>query len=482
MSPAKKASAATKATGTSTKGRPAKRAKNLVKAKMARTARPDPDELLGRAESILRFARNLDAEVYLERGASVSAELETGGLGPADASQEQGGAWRVVEGGRLGFAYFSHPDQAKIALDDARKAARHSSKKDFRFPDPSKAKAVKGRWNDDVAQLDPALAVGNALEVLDAACATNKVVQVSGGGFSLGWEERAIASSTGVALADRSTIAQASVAVIVPQGATSISDGEMLMRHGLKEDWAGMATMAAERALSLRKPKAPGAAGSRDIVLHPDAVSQLVLGLAVGALHGDDAMRGRSFWSKKMGESVANAGFSITDDPFHAGPNVGAPFDDEGVACTRRPLVENGKLRSYLFSAWDATLNKAKATGHGFRADWKSRPSTSSNRLVTTTKGARPLSKLMGGIDDGYLVQSVLGAHTANDTTGDFSVTAPSVWRIRNGAVAGPCKEIALGGNIAKLLQQEIRASTEVQHHGGAIVPYMLLPGIQVSS
>ena len=469
------------ASSASSKSRSANTAARKV-AKPPRPGPPDVAELLGRAESLLKLARNLDAEIYLERGATVGAELERSGLGPAQANQEQGGAWRVVEAGRLGFAYFSHERHAARALDDARKAARHSSKKDFEFPASRKPKTVRGRWHEDVAQLDPETAVATALEVCKAARDCDKLVQVSAGGMSLAWEQRAIANTSGVSLSDQATAAQAAVSVIVPQGATSISDGEFVVRPSLKEDWAELGTIAAERALSLRKPKAPGPAGQRDVILHPDAVSQMVVSLASGAIHGDDALRGRSFWSGKLGQDVAHPGLSLVDDPFAAGPNHGAPFDDEGIACSARPLIKDGRLSSFIFSAWDGNLHNQKPTGHGFRGNWKGRPATSSNRLVLSTKSPKPLAKMLAGVDDGYLVQSVLGAHTANDTTGDFSVTAPSVWRIRNGALAGPCTEIALGGNLAQILQRPCVTSKEVQHQGGAIVPHMLLPGIQVSS
>ena len=52
-------------------------------------------------------------------------------------------------------------------------------------------------------------------------------------------------------------------------------------------------------------------------------------------------------------------------------------------------------------------------------------------------------------IDDGYIVNSVMGAHTANPTSGDFSVTTSSILRVEGGEVIGAVKQAGLSGNPA---------------------------------
>ncbi|HEX2066373.1 MAG TPA: metallopeptidase TldD-related protein [Candidatus Thermoplasmatota archaeon] len=158
------------------------------------------------------------------------------------------------------------------------------------------------------------------------------------------------------------------------------------------------------------------------------------------------------------------------------------PFDDEGLPTAPLPIVGEGVLRSFLYDAWDAHEHGAASTRSGVRGDFKSRVETGTHHLVVSGSQPRPLDQLLAGVDDGFLVDSVLGAHTANVTTGDFSVTAPGVWRIRKGEVVGPVTEIALGGNLPQLLQRLDGVSQEAKQMAGARIPHLLFRGVDVST
>ena len=46
-------------------------------------------------------------------------------------------------------------------------------------------------------------------------------------------------------------------------------------------------------------------------------------------------------------------------------------------------------------------------------------------------------------MENGYIVHSVMGAHTANPTSGDFSVTTSTILRVENGEIAGALSQHA---------------------------------------
>jgi PmbA protein len=79
-------------------------------------------------------------------------------------------------------------------------------------------------------------------------------------------------------------------------------------------------------------------------------------------------------------------------------------------------------------------------------------------------------------------VDSVLGAHTANATTGDFSVTAANVWRIRKGAVTGPVSEVAIGGNLPDLLLRLDGVGSRPKQMDGLAIPPLRFRAVDVSS
>ncbi len=444
----------------------------------------DLDALLGRAERIVGQARTRgiqQAEAYLEWGQGLSVEIERGALATTSAGRSGGGSVRVVQDGRVGFAYFTLDEQAPAALEAALKNTRLATVKGYALPSGPKPRPLPGRRHDDVAAAGTDDAVRLAQDLVLGAAETAPKAIVSGGGVSLESGMCAIASTEGAACADRTTMVGCSAGLVLEDGERSISTGESESLHALRLDARAVGAKAGETAMSLRKPTAVKSGGRFDIVLRPEVAAELVVDWMVSAATGDEAMRGKTVWSGKLGEPVAQSALALVDDPF-APEAIGAvPFDDEGLAVSRLPIVEGGTLRNYLFDSWDAHRHKVTSTRSAVRGDFKSRPTTGTHYLVLSSAASQPLDKLLAGVDRGFLVESVLGAHTANVTTGEFSVTSPNVWRIERGAVVGASSDIAVAGNLPALLQKADGASTETKSMSGLRMPTLRLRDVDVS-
>ena len=59
-------------------------------------------------------------------------------------------------------------------------------------------------------------------------------------------------------------------------------------------------------------------------------------------------------------------------------------------------------------------------------------------------------------MEEGYVVHSVMGAHTANPTSGDFSVTTSTILRVEGGQVVGALSQAGFSGNLAKALSGRV--------------------------
>lgn len=447
----------------------------------------DLDALLARAEAGVKtaLARGADeAEAYVEAGASLDVELENGRIATTGASRGAGACVRLVKDGRLGFAYWTDDKDAAAAADRALQQSRLSPRRDFHFPAWEAVKALPGRWDDRVAALEVADAIGLAQELVAGAKESSPKAVLAGGGASLDFDGWALANSNGIAVADRSTSASASASLVLEDGSRSLSAGESRTAHTLGRalDARAVARDVGTTLESLRKPKPAKAKGAHDIVLRPDAALELVTGLAVSAVSGDDAMRGKTVWSEKRGQTVAAAGFDLVDDPWHAGAIGATPVDGDGLATRRLPILARGVLKTFLFDCWDGHRHKQPTTRSAVRGGFKSRPDTGTHHLVLSSPNAIAYDKVIAGVDDGFLVDSVLGAHTANVTTGDFSVTSPNVWRIRKGAIVGPVSEIAIAGNLPDLLLRLDGVAKEAKAMDGARIPAIRFRGVTVSS
>ena len=94
--------------------------------------------------------------------------------------------------------------------------------------------------------------------------------------------------------------------------------------------------------------------------------------------------------------------------------------------------------------------------------------------------GTAPVESLMKGIDKGILVTSVMGMHTANPISGDFSVGAAGLL-IENGAVTSPVKGIALAGNILELFRDVEGTGNDLRFFGAVGSPCLRISALDIS-
>lgn len=113
------------------------------------------------------------------------------------------------------------------------------------------------------------------------------------------------------------------------------------------------------------------------------------------------------------------------------------PIDAEGTPGGKHYLVKSGKLQTPELDLKYAGMLKMKATGTG--------------RKYLFVKNAKPYEEIISKIKDGILVHTVLGIHTQNPVTGEFSLPAYLCERIVNGKSIGGCKA-TISGNFFEVL------------------------------
>jgi PmbA protein len=211
----------------------------------------------------------------------------------------------------------------------------------------------------------------------------------------------------------------------------------------------------------------------RDVVLSEHVVDSLILGLFTDAVNGRNALNGRSVFTKKLGEMVAHPSISITDVPMDPQGNSMRRFDTEGIPTSNCGILENGVLSSFLYDCKTAAQTNTTSTGHALRG-----------RNGTTYISPHCL-RMSGPIDDitedpCLFVHEVIGAHTANPLTGEFSVEVANAFLTEEGEFTQPIKKAMIVGNVFEMLQQIDGISAETKVFNCAIVPKMRFPSVQV--
>ncbi len=131
----------------------------------------------------------------------------------------------------------------------------------------------------------------------------------------------------------------------------------------------------------------------------------------------------------------------------------------------RNVLAKEGLLQGFLYDSYTAGKAGTASTGNAVRSGYSDVPRVGVRNLIVSSKEAFDLPKETRGI----LVNSFIGAHTANPISGDFSVEAKNAFYV-SGEAAKPIGSMMLAGNIFHLLK-DIDVGTDVRAVGAVVTP-----------
>lgn len=215
--------------------------------------------------------------------------------------------------------------------------------------------------------------------------------------------------------------------------------------------------------------KAPDVTSHTTVVFSPGVVDDLLSQFIVPNFSGQSVLEGQSAFKVehfKNQAKVFHEEITLLVDPLKPHELGSYLVTAEGVPAERTVLVQKGALQTPILRMKDARRWGSRPTGlsHG----------TSGLYLKSTQE--TPWEELLAGIEDGILILSVLGMHTQNSVSGEYSLSAPQSLRIQNGKIVGK-RDVKLSGNFFKDL-----ASAETRFGKGEIEtkPYLVVKtGVQ---
>ena len=226
--------------------------------------------------------------------------------------------------------------------------------------------------------------------------------------------------------------------------------------------------------------------GPLPVVFSPMGLSAILLPLEE-ALSGKTLIQGISPLQGKVGEAVFAEALSIADDPTLANRPASYPFDDEGVPAARLPLIERGAPRHFVHDLETAARlgGAQRSTGHGHRGVFGKPRLSYSNLIVGPPPTARPRWSLGGGltdgIQDGLLIDDLIGVGQGNVIGGAFSHPVALAYRVQNGTITGRVKDAAVAGNVYDLLKKVGGWGNDGRWVGTRWSPSLLLEGVSVA-
>jgi PmbA protein len=432
----------------------------------------DLEQAAGRAVEAALAAGASDAEAWAEHGVEREIRVYEGAVESLTDAASHGIGIRSFDGGRWGYAYGTDlTDDGLRALAKAAAGAAAVADPDeyAGLPDDFGAADIGSLFSPALADWDTARKIELAIEIERAARSRDGVSQVEETMYADGSARVALANSRGFSASFESTIAYAWSSAFAGEGSDLMTGlGVGMGRDPGAIDPEAVGGEAAERALSLVGARQPD--GRRCPVVLDTFVAASFAGFIGGMLSADAVQRGRSLFADKLGEEVAGTDFVLVDDGVHPeGPST-QPFDGEGSPRRRTPLIEDGKLLTFLYDVRTARRGDEATTGNAGRGSYRTPPSVSTTNLVLE-QGDASLDELVGRAGDGLYVASVAGLHSGvNPVSGTFSVGATGRL-IENGELGRPVREITIASDLVSMLRavQAVGADGRWVPFGGSV-------------
>ncbi|WP_031514897.1 TldD/PmbA family protein [Desulfofalx alkaliphila] len=444
-----------------------------------------PDNMLNVAEGAVAKARQRGAEMaeaYIVRSKSLSIDVHDGVVETMKLAEDRGIGLRLINNGKVGFAFST--ELGATGIEELAKQAMANA--DINEKDQYNNLPDAGGQYPQLELYDPAIKeatveskINLALEMEKAAKNYDKRIKViESSTYQDGEAEVFIVNSKGLSATYRGAYSGLYVALVA--GGDHDSQTGFAIDYSLKLkdlDPLKVGKLAAQRAVRMLGAK-PISTQRLTVVLDP-YIAASFLGLLGPALSSEAVQKGRSLFAGKVGTDVASNKVTIIDDGSMAGGIASAPFDGEGVPSSKTVLIDQGLLKGYLYNTYTAAKDAVESTGNGVRGSFKSTPEVGTTNFYIQP-GEKDPEQLIKDIPKGLYLTEVMGMHTANPISGDFSVGASGIL-IENGQFTRPVRGIAIGGNVMELLKSVDAVGSDLQFFGGKGAPTVRVSQMTVS-
>ncbi|MEZ7892322.1 MAG: metallopeptidase TldD-related protein [Candidatus Wallbacteria bacterium] len=193
------------------------------------------------------------------------------------------------------------------------------------------------------------------------------------------------------------------------------------------------------------------AAGLDNIILTPDVADSFIKKYVMPNIYGSSVVERQSKFSidefrsqEKVFRDDISFKFCYDSDEYDIN-NI--PVSYEGVYGKPVYFIKNGKLQTPVLD-----LKYSKKAEMPPTAYLDSRTFQSGEySLKIETNEYEEMENIISDLSNGYIVFTVLGMHTQDHTSGNFSLSSPYALKISDGKIEGLCK-ISISGNFFDIL------------------------------
>ena len=418
------------------------------------------------------------SEVFSISSRGTSVIFEANRLKQIQTKESSSVALRIFKDGRVGFATASGGDDIETLLNMAVETSQFGNPANFQF-------SLSGAY-PQVSIFDPSveeipmeqmLEIGKELiakvtsHTPDILCDVEVTKATS--------SRRIVNSQGGEASYDKTFLILSLEGVVIEDtDMLFVGDGESLCRLSPSVDIVADRVI---RQLEWAKEKATVSTKLLPVIFTPHGVASALLTPIALAFNGKTVLEGASPLKNRLREQVFDKKLTLWDDATIAYGVGSYPCDDEGTPSQRLPLIDDGKVSSFLYDLQTAASADTQSTGNGRRMGG-SPPKPAISSLIIGG-GGLSFEDMVEDVKEGLIVEQLIGADQGNLLAGDFGGNILLGYKVENGEIVGRVKDVMISGNIYQVLGELLGIGRELRWVEGILqTPPLYCPRVSVAT
>jgi PmbA protein len=446
-------------------------------------------------------AKRIDGyEIFFNQSSHFDVESKEGKIETLQTSRYLGMAFRILKHQQMGFSYTTFLDPSPLSeknfsgemdrmIEDAIRSAKATSADPcFDFAPPLEASPPELPILDDSLEgISEKTKIEKARSLEESARSVDpeRIKKVRKASYQEVLSRTVVVNSNGLRFSYEHSLASSSVTAVAEESGDSEVGWDFDFSHffnDLDVEKVGRSAgrMALERLGGKRIPT-----GVYPVLIRNNVASEF-LSLLAHSFLADQIQKGKSPLKGKRGERFFSPLLTVVDDGLHPKGISTAPIDGEGVASQRTSLVVQGVLTGYLYDRYWANRenlsssgSRVESTGNSRRNGIKFPPGVGISNFFIEP-GDLDLHGLMGDLFRGVVVDDVMGLHTVDPISGDFSLGCSGDW-IDRGEKVHPVKSIAIAGNLFDFFRNVTGVGNDLRFFGGVGSPSLLVKELLIS-
>jgi PmbA protein len=424
--------------------------------------------------------KNFDEyEIYQEKSEYKSISFESNNLKEISVKQSQGFAVRAKKDSKITFSSSSNYDLKKFQSHFL-ELSNYSIDTKINFPSKSKG-ANTNIFNKEDFNISNNYFIDKLKKEIDSILKKfpNALCDA---GFNLAIGEINLTNSNNLSL----NIDESLVSFFI--SAQIINGNDMLNIYkydtsvsNITEEKISSMTESLKEDLSIAQKISSTPKKGCPVVFTPHGLYQTILSPLLVSFSGTNLSKKLSSLCDREGEKIFDKNITLYDDPHIDLSPSSRNYDGEGIPTKKNVLIQDGKFINGIYDLKTASESGKDTTGSAGRS-LHSNPSPSTSNIVMQN-GENDFLKIIKNIDEGILVDHLLGAGQGNELSGDFSANISLGYKIEKGKIVGRVKNTMISGNAFKALSEieEISSNTE-SVYGSLFLPFLQTNNIEISS